>query len=274
MPWLSSYLRLVPPGLRELRHYRLAWLRGDVFAGLTVASLAVPQCLAAAQVAGVQPMSGLYIAVSALFLYAMFGSSRYIAAEPDPTVATIAAVAIAPLAAGDPARYAALAAAMALAMGALLIVAGSLRLGFLADLLPREVLLGYVNGIAITLVCDQLAGLAGIEAPRTDTALASALEAGRRLAGAHPLTLTVGVLAVALTLALRRWAPRWPGILLVTRRRPCCRRCCASSSAGWPCSACCRPGSPRPPSRASRWRTGWPCSRAPGRRPWWASSTA
>ncbi len=212
----SSFLRLVPPGLRALRRYRLAWLRGDVFAGLTVASLAIPQCLAAAQVAGMPPMSGLYVVVPALLLYGVFGSSRYIAAGPDPTIATIAAVALAPLAAGDPARYAALAAAMAVLMGGMLILAGVLRLGFLADLLPREVLLGYVNGIALTLILDQLSSLAGIDAPRTETALRAAIEASRRVDEVQPLTLTVGAVAVALTLGLKRLAPRWPGILLVT----------------------------------------------------------
>jgi sulfate permease, SulP family len=131
------------PGLEQFHAYRRTWLRGDVVAGLTVAAYLVPQVMAYATVAGLPPVVGLWAALVPLAVYAVLGSSRQLSVGPESTTALMTATALAPLAAGDPGRYAALAAAVALLVGAICFLGGLVRLGFLADLLSRPVLVGY-----------------------------------------------------------------------------------------------------------------------------------
>ena len=133
---------LAVPGLVAVRGYRRAWWRGDLLAGITVAAFLVPQVMAYAQVAGVPPVAGLWAALPALVAYAALGSSRSLSMGPESTTALMTAVAIGPLAAGNPARYAELAASLALLVGLLSVCAGLARLGFVADLLSRPVLVG------------------------------------------------------------------------------------------------------------------------------------
>jgi sulfate permease, SulP family len=150
------------PGLHRLRHYERAWLRPDVFAGIAVAAYLIPQVMAYAEVAGLPPVVGLWAVSAALVVYAVLGSSRQLSVGPESTTALMTAVIVAPLAAGDPARYAALAAALALVVGALCLVARLARLGFLADLLSKPVLVGYLAGIAVLMIVSQLEKVTGV----------------------------------------------------------------------------------------------------------------
>ena len=145
-----------PPGLVTLRGYQRAWLRGDLIAGVTVAAYLVPQVMAYAGVAGLPPVTGLWAALPPLACYAVLGSSRLVSLGPESTTALMTAVAIGPLAAGNPARYAALAAMLALLVGLLAVVAWLARLGFVADLLSRPVLVGYLAGVALIMIAGQL----------------------------------------------------------------------------------------------------------------------
>jgi MFS superfamily sulfate permease-like transporter len=146
----------VIPGLAELRGYRRAWLAGDLLAGVTVAAYLVPQVMAYATIAGLPPVTGLWAAVPALIVYVLFGSSKSLSMGPEATTALMTVVAIKPLAAGDPARYAELASTLALLTGLMAVVAWLLRLGFVADLLSRPVLVGYMAGVALIMIADQL----------------------------------------------------------------------------------------------------------------------
>jgi SulP family sulfate permease len=147
---------------RQLRHYDRTWLRGDLIAGVTVAAYLVPQVLAYAGVAGLPPVTGLWSAVAALLAYALIGSSQRLSVGPESTTALLTAAALGPIAAGDPARYAALAATLAALVGLVCLVAWAARLGFLADLLSRPVLVGYMTGIAALMVSSQLGTLTGL----------------------------------------------------------------------------------------------------------------
>jgi len=144
------------PGLVRLRRYERAWLRGDLLAGVTVAAYLVPQVMAYAAVAGLPAVVGLWAVVASLPVYALLGSSRQLSVGPESTTALMTAAAVGPLAAGDPARYAALAATLALLVGGLCLLASFGRLGFLADLLSRPVLVGYLAGIAMIMIVSQL----------------------------------------------------------------------------------------------------------------------
>lgn len=128
--------------------YRRSWLRGDLVAGVTVAAYLVPQVMAYAGVAGLPPVTGLWAALPPLACYAMLGSSRLVSLGPDATTALMTAVAIGPLAAGEPARYATL----ALLTGALAVLAWLARLGFVAALLSRPVKVGYLTGVAFIMI--------------------------------------------------------------------------------------------------------------------------
>ena len=112
------------PGLAELRGYRRAWLAGDLLAGVTVAAYLVPQVMAYATIAGLPPVTGLWAAVPALIVYVLFGSSKSLSMGPEATTALMTVVAIKPLAAGDPARYAELASTLALLTGLMAVAAG------------------------------------------------------------------------------------------------------------------------------------------------------
>ncbi|PWI13242.1 sodium-independent anion transporter [Streptomyces sp. Act143] len=154
--------RRLAPGLVALAGYRRAWLRGDLLAGVTVAAYLVPQVMAYAGVAGLPPVAGLWAILPALGLYAVLGSSRLLSVGPESTTALMTATVVAPLAGADPGRYAALAATLAVTVGLLCLAARLLRLGFVADLLSRPVLIGYLAGVALIMIVDQLPRLTGV----------------------------------------------------------------------------------------------------------------
>ena len=158
----NRWLIVSAPGLGTLRGYQRAWLRGDLIAGVTVAAYLVPQVMAYAGLAGLPPVAGLWAALPPLACYAVLGSSRLVSLGPESTTALMTAVTLGPLAAGDPARYAELATVLAMLVGALAVVAWLVRLGFVADLLSRPVVDGYLAGVALIMVSGQLGRLTGV----------------------------------------------------------------------------------------------------------------
>ncbi|MFJ8113555.1 SulP family inorganic anion transporter [Streptomyces sp. NPDC096132] len=206
--------RLRPlPGLAVLVRYRRTWLRGDLLAGVTVAAYLVPQVMAYAGVAGLPPVAGLWAILPALGLYALFGSSRLLSVGPESTTALMTATVVAPLAAGDPGRYAVLAAALAVTVGLLCLAAWALRLGFVADLLSRPVLIGYLTGVALIMMVDQLPKLTGVETTGSKF-FPQVWSFIRNLPELHLATLLFSVGILALLFAVARWFPRVPGPLL------------------------------------------------------------
>ena len=196
----------------KLPRYRASWFVADAIAGLTIASMAVPQCMAVAQLAGMPAVTGLYAVIGAMLMYGLFGASRHLAMGPEPTLAILVAPTLVTVAGGDPTRYAALAAGMAVMSGAVLLAARFLRLGFMADLLPRAVVLGYINGVALSLVIDQLAPLGGIRLAATEP-LPVFLELLRRLHELHLLSLVIGLCVLGMLLGFRRLSGRFPAAL-------------------------------------------------------------
>lgn len=202
------------PGLALLRDYRREWLPADVMAGVTVCVVTIPSVIAYTGLMGLPPQHGLYAALVPLLVYPFFGSSRQMTVGPDITISLLVASAIAPLAGGDPACAAVLAATVALLSGLLLLVGARARIGAIADFLSKPVLVGYMTGAALILVASQLDRLFGIQLQHNDffprlAELASEL----RLAHGPTLILGLGLLAVIVTL---RWvAPRLPSALVV-----------------------------------------------------------
>jgi high affinity sulfate transporter 1 len=201
------------PGITTLRGYQRSWLRGDLLAGLTVAAYLVPQVMAYAGLVGLPPVVGLWAVLAPLALYAVFGSSRQMSVGPESTTALMAAAAIAPLAAGDPGRYAALAAALAIAVGLLSLVAYAARLGFLADLLSHPVLVGYLAGVALIMIAGQLEKLSGVPVDG-DTFAGQVWSFVRGLGEVQPVTLLFGAAVLAFLFVVQWRFPRLPGPLL------------------------------------------------------------
>ncbi|MDX3745811.1 sulfate permease [Streptomyces sp. AK08-02] len=206
-------LRRLAPGLVVLLGYRRAWLPGDLLAGVTVAAYLVPQVMAYAGVAGLPPVSGLWAILPALAMYALFGSARRLSVGPESTTALMTAAVVAPLAAGDAGRYASLAAALAVTVGLLCLAARAMRLGFLADLLSRPVLIGYLAGVALIMMVDQLPKLTGVRTTGTEffPQLWSFLS---HLADAHLATVVFSAVVLGLLFTMVRFVPAVPGPLV------------------------------------------------------------
>ena len=151
------------PGVAVLRRYHRSWLVKDVVAGLVLSALLVPQGMAYAELAGLPPITGLYTSILCLLGYAVFGPSRILVLGPDSSLGPMIAATIAPLvlAGGDPARAVALASLLAVIVGVLMTVAGVAKFGFVADLLSKPTQIGYMNGLALTIVVGQLPKLFG-----------------------------------------------------------------------------------------------------------------
>lgn len=213
----SSWLHRLVPASRWLRSYRREDLGADAKAGLTVAVLLVPQAMAYAALAGVPPITGLYAAMVSLVVYAVFGTSRFISVGPVAIDSLLTAAAVAPLADGDSARYVALTGALTLMVGGLQLVAGLVRLGGLVNLLSVPVITGFTSAAAVTIAATQLTDFLGLDDVRSGgTSFYDAVQAiGPRLSTLDPLTAAIGVGSLVTILALKRWAPRVPGPLLV-----------------------------------------------------------
>src|SRR6478735_6059228 len=162
MPGKQSAATVIP-GLAALRSYRPGYLRQDLVAGLILTALLVPQGMAYAELAGLPPICGLYTSILCLAGYAVFGPSRILVLGPDSSLGPMIAVTIAPLIAsgGDPARAIALSSMLAIMVGIILVVAGIAHLGFIADLLSAPTVIGYMNGLALTIIVGQLPKLCG-----------------------------------------------------------------------------------------------------------------
>lgn len=197
------------------REYRLETLRADGLAGLTLTCMLVPVGIAYAQAAGLPPIMGLYSTIVPPVLYALFGPSRILILGPDSALTAVILSILLMHAAGDPGRAVLLASGMAIVSGLVLIGAGIARLGFVADLLSKPIRFGYLNGIALTMVVNQLPSLLGISVG-DGSALGQTLRFVDALvsAGWHEPTAALGVGALILLVLMRRWR-RIPAVLLV-----------------------------------------------------------
>ena len=149
------------PGLRTLREYQLAWLRHDIMAGLVLTAMLVPVGIAYAVASGIPGIYGLYATIVPLLAYALFGPSRILVLGPDSSLVAVILAVVLPLYGGDPMRAVALAGMMAVVSGAVCILAGVARLGFITELLSKPIRYGYMNGIALTVLISQQPKLFG-----------------------------------------------------------------------------------------------------------------
>lgn len=153
------------PILRTLRTYRRDDLRHDATAAAVLITLLVPAALGYAELSGLPAVTGLYATIAALAAYALIGPSPVLVIGPDSSLAPVIAATIAVAGAGDPHRAVALAGLLAILTGAVLVAGGLLRLGFVMDLFSKPIRLGYLNGVAVTVIVNQLPKLFGFSVP-------------------------------------------------------------------------------------------------------------
>lgn len=202
------------PGLVTLRKYQIAWLRHDIMAGLVLTTMLVPVGIAYAVASGVPGIYGLYATIVPLIAYALFGPSRILVLGPDSSLAAVILAVVLPLSGGDPHRAVALASMMAIVSGAVCILAGIARLGFITELLSKPIRYGYMNGIAITVLISQLPKIFGFsiesDGPfRNLWAITTGVMEGK----ANWTTFLVGAATLAVILLLKGHK-RIPGILI------------------------------------------------------------
>ena len=208
-------LTSIAPGAQTLLNYRFAEdFRNDLVAGISVAAVALPVAVAYAQLAGFSPVVGLYSSILPLVAYAIFGTSRQLMVNPDAAACAMIASALAPLAAGDAQLYLSLSVALTFLTGLVCIVASFFRLGVLADFLSKPILVGFLNGIAISIFLGQVGKLLGFSVA-SQGIVPQLFEIVSKLPQTHLPTLAVGAGSFAVLLASLRFLPRLPAALIV-----------------------------------------------------------
>jgi SulP family sulfate permease len=216
-PSARSDERPMPPApwplFRTLRGLTAADLNHDLVAGLTLAAIAIPEQMATARLGGFPPQIGFFAFMAGTLAFAAFGSSRLLSVGADATITPIFAGSVALLAASGSPDYAGLAGALALMVGAILIAGGIIRLGWIADLLSRPVITGFLAGISIHIVLSQAPTVLGV--PNVGGTVYERMAAlATHLHETNPLALVLGLGVLAVTFACERWNPRVPGALI------------------------------------------------------------
>ena len=206
------------PGVQAIRSYRRQWLAKDIVAGVVLTTLLVPQGMAYAELAGLPPITGLYTSIMCLLGYAVFGPSRILVLGPDSSLGPMIAATILPLIAanGDAKRAVALASMLAIMVAAIMILAAVAKLGFIADLISKPTMIGYMNGLALTILVGQLPKLFGFKVDADGligeiTGFVEGLANGEAVAAAA----AVGIAGIVLILVLQRWLPKVPAVLIM-----------------------------------------------------------
>lgn len=193
---------------------RAGTVKADLLAGITVSLVAIPQSLAYAQLAGVPAYYGLYAALIPTVIGALFGSSNQLSTGPVAMTSLLTAASIAPLAAHGSDLFYSYAILLALISGIFQIAFGVLRIGILLNFLSNPVLMGFINAAALIIGLSQLPTLLGIPAAQSEHFLLDITRVVMHIDTAHALSLGFGVVAILLLLGFKKFAPKFPGVLI------------------------------------------------------------
>jgi sulfate permease, SulP family len=201
------------PVFRSLSDYRLSYLSRDLFAGLTLAAIVIPEQMATARLGGFAPQIGFFAFMAGSLAFAVFGGNRFLSSGADSTITPIFAGGLAALAATGSPDYATLAAALALMVGLMLAAAGIFRLGWIADLLSVPVTIGFLAGISAHILISQLPGILGL--PEPDGPMLERLATlVKHLGDANGFTLVIGLGVLAIIALSEQIDARIPGALI------------------------------------------------------------
>lgn len=201
------------PGLATLLQYQRAWLIPDVRAGLSVSAVALPVAIAYAELAGVGPLVGLYSCILPMLVYALFGTSRQLIVGPDAATCAVIAAVVTPLAAGDASRHWQLVMTMTAMTGLWCLIASRFKLGVLADFLSRPILMGLLNGVAITIIVGQFSKIFGFTF--SDRNLIEQIAGGASyITQTHLPTMAMSLTTLLTLLLAMRYKPAWPSSMV------------------------------------------------------------
>jgi sulfate permease, SulP family len=198
-----------------MRSYGGEDLRGDLVAGLTTAVMLIPQGMAYAMLAGLPPIMGLYASTVPLVVYAIFGTSRQLAVGPVAMVSLLTAAGVGTLAAAGSQAYIAYAILLALMVGGLQLGMGVARMGMLTNFLSHPILAGFTSAAALIIASSQIGHLLGIDLERSNHIHEILIQAGSQIGNTQITALLIGVGAIAMLVALKRYRPKWPRALIV-----------------------------------------------------------
>src|SRR5215510_5236036 len=195
--------------------YQKDWLRWDLIAGLITAAVVIPKAMAYATIAGLPVQVGLYTVLVPMVIYAVVGTSRPLSMSTTTTLAILAAAQLGQVApAGDPASLTRASATLTLLVGAMLLLAALLRLGFIANFISEPVLIGFKTGIALVILLDQVPKLLGVHLPK-GTFVHNLLATLQAIPHATLPTLALGIVMIVLLVGIERFFPRAPAPLIV-----------------------------------------------------------
>jgi sulfate permease, SulP family len=201
------------PIFRSLAAFRPGDLPGDLIAGLTLAAIAIPEQMATARLGGFSPQIGFFAFVAGSVGFAMFGGNRFLSCGADSTITPIFASGLALMAVGGSPDYQALAAALALMVGVMLVAGSVFRLGWIANLLSTPVMVGFLAGISAHILVSQMPGVLGLPSP-SGPMLGKIAELARHLGETNPYTLAIGVGVLAVVAGSEAISAKIPGALI------------------------------------------------------------
>ena len=207
-PKVSKWKAIFPPA-EWVPTYRTRWLRDDLLAGITLGAYAVPEGVAYATLAGLPPQVGIYGYLLGGLGYALFGSSRHLAIGPTSAISLMVGVSVAPLAMGDPVRYAQIATLSAFVAAAMCIVAWLLRLSTLINFISETVLLGFKAGAGLSIAATQIPALLGIPGGGHNF-IERVFAIASQFLQAHPVVMGIGVASLALLWLGEKFLPSRP----------------------------------------------------------------
>jgi MFS superfamily sulfate permease-like transporter len=198
---------------RSLRSFRASDLPGDLIAGLTLAAIAIPEQMATARLGGFAPQIGFYAFIMGSIGFAMLGANRFLSCGADSTITPIFTGGLLLMAASHSPEYQSLAVALALMVGAILILASLFRMGWVANLLSTPVTVGFLAGISIHILVSQLSGVLGLPSPKGPM-LDRIIELARQLGATNAYTLAIGLGVLAIVAVSERVSAKIPGALI------------------------------------------------------------
>lgn len=212
---MVSNIKITIPLIDTIKFYEKKWVRRDALAGATVAAVAVPQAMAYAQLAGFPLVVGLYATLAAMLLFAFFTTSRFAIVGPEAAMAALSGAVLIPLAGNDPSRYVFLAAALAILIGLVCILAVFARLGVIAEFISRPILLGYMAGLALTVIATQLPKLFGIAAVPKSNFFTTIIYILSNFHLVSLLTIFISITLMATALLLQKYFKHIPVSLVI-----------------------------------------------------------
>jgi len=213
MPDHTDEPRTPWPLFRSLRAYQAAYVPADLIAGLTLAAIAIPEQMATARLGGFAPQIGFFAFIAGSIGFAMLGANRFLSCGADSTITPIFAGGLALLAASTSPDYQALAVALALMVGVMLIAGGLFRLGGIANLLSMPVTVGFLSGISVHILVSQLPGVLGLASP-SGPMLARIATLAQHLSEANIFTACIGLSVLAVVAGSEAVSARIPGALI------------------------------------------------------------